>query len=72
MTLDSGYLCVGATPLSHFLAAIISGSQGSLTICAKEMGMQVGHVRWNASSKYDIRGAQGEEVQFLSPVAASS
>lgn len=32
--------------------------------------MQVGHVRWHANSKYDVRGTHGEEVRvFLASVA---
>ena len=62
------HLCAGATPLSHLLGSVISGSQASLTICAKEMGLSVGHVKWNASSKYDVRGAHGEDVRLLFPL----
>ena len=60
------HLFAGATPLSHLLGSVISGSQASLTICAKEMGLSVGHVKWNASSKYDVRGTHGEEVKVSS------
>ncbi|DBB01302.1 TPA: hypothetical protein ACH3X3_011698 [Trebouxia sp. C0006] len=51
----------GATPISHFLGAIVSGSQGALTSSAREMNLQVGHVKWHASGKYDVRGVRGEE-----------
>ena len=53
---------VGATPISHFLGAIVSGSQGALIRSAKEMNLQVGHVKWHATGKYDLRGMRGEEV----------
>ena len=43
----------------------MSGSQGALTSCAKEMNLQVGHVKWHATGKYDIRGVRGEEVSVL-------
>ncbi len=52
----------GATPISHFLGAIVSGSQGALTSSAREMNLQVGHVKWHATGKYDVRGVRGEEV----------
>jgi len=52
----------GATPISHFLGAMVSGSQGALTSSAREMNLQVGHVKWHATGKYDVRGVRGEEV----------
>lgn len=60
-------LNIGATPIAHFLGAIVSGSQGALTSSAKEMNLQVGHVKWSATGKYDVRGVRGEEVSV--PVA---
>ena len=56
------FTLTGATPISHFLGAIVSGSQGALTSSAKEMNLQVGHVKWHATGKYDVRGIRGEEV----------
>lgn len=50
-----------ATPVSHFLGAIVSGSQSALISSAKEMKLPVGHVKWYATGKYDIRGTRGEE-----------
>ena len=45
----------------------MSGSQGALTSSAKEMNLQVGHVKWSATGKYDVRGVRGEEVSV--PIA---
>ena len=61
----------GATPISHFLGAIVSGSQGALTSSAREMNLQVGHVKWHATGKYDVRGVRGEEVCLRALMHAS-
>ena len=64
-------LFAGATPISHFLGAIVSGSQGALTSSAREMNLQVGHVKWHATGKYDVRGVRGEEVCLHALMRAS-
>ncbi|KAL3160038.1 hypothetical protein ABBQ38_009758 [Trebouxia sp. C0009 RCD-2024] len=51
----------GATPIAHFLGAIVSGSQAALISSAKDLNLQVGHVKWQATGKYDLRGVRGEQ-----------
>ena len=53
----------GATPIAHFLGAVVSGSQGALISAAKDLNLQVGHVKWHAIGKYDLRGVRGEAVR---------
>ena len=55
----------GATPIAHFLGAIVSGSQAALMSSAKDLNLQVGHVKWHATGKYDVRGVRGEEVRCM-------
>ena len=31
---------------------------------AKDLNLQVGHVKWHATGKYDLRGVRGEEVMY--------
>ena len=35
------------------------------------MNLQVGHVKWHASGKYDVRGVRGEEVCLCAQMHAS-
>ncbi len=35
------------------------------------MNLQVGHVKWHASGKYDVRGVRGEEVRLGALMHAS-
>jgi uncharacterized OsmC-like protein len=51
----------GANPLSHFLGALCGCSQYTLYKCAEELGVDIGHVKWRASGKLDLRGLKGEE-----------
>ena len=60
----------GATPIAHFLGAIVSGSQAALMSSAKDLNLQVGHVKWHATGKYDLRGVGVEEVRRFDISAA--
>lgn len=43
----------------------MSGSQAALMSSAKDLNLQVGHVKWHATGKYDLRGVRGEKVSRL-------
>ena len=62
-TYEANRWSAGATPIAHFLGAIVSGSQAALMSSAKDLKLQVGHVKWHATGKYDLRGVRGEEVR---------
>eukprot|EP00891_Asterochloris_glomerata_P009231 jgi/Astpho2/9231/Aster-x0389 len=49
----------GANPLCHLLSALVGCSEVTLHTVAKQLGLQVGKVKWTAWGKLDARGLRG-------------
>ena len=56
---EQTYISVGTTPLSYFLGSLIGCSEVTLHTVAKQMGLEIGKVKWTVWGKLDARGLRG-------------